>query len=243
MLTLRPSVTRSRRGAGIGIAEIRSVRLFAGLSDLRLQEVAHAAWQERLPARAVVIEEDAASDALCALIEGTAEVLSGSDDQETVIDVVEAGSVLLLGSVMSGVPYVASVRTLSAARLIIVPATLVRELFDADKDFARTVAFKLSRSSCSMLLELKSLKVRKSIERLADWLLQASAQTNGNGEFRLPYGKRTLASRLGMTPECLSRSLRTLADHGVQVRGREVTVADRAALAAFAGQDSAISNQ
>jgi len=243
MLTLRPSVTRSRRSAGIGIAEVRSVRLLAELSDLRLQEVARAGGQERLPARAMVIHEDAASNALYALIEGTAEVSSGFEDQETVVDVVEAGSVLLLGSVMSGVPYVASVRTLSAARVLVVPATLIRELFDADKDFARNVALELSRSSCSMLLELKSLKMRKSIERLADWLIQTSAQTNGNGEFRLPFGKRTLASRLGMTPECLSRSLRTLAEHGARVRGREVTVADRAALAAFAGREPAVSGQ
>jgi hypothetical protein len=38
-----------------------------------------------------------------------------------------------------------------------------------------------------------------------------------------------------MTPECLSRSLRSLADHGLTVRGRDVTVADRAALAAIIG--------
>jgi hypothetical protein len=46
-----------------------------------------------------------------------------------------------------------------------------------------------------------------------------------------------------MTPECLSRSLRGLAAHGVRVRGREVILADGAALAAFAGQESAISDQ
>jgi CRP/FNR family transcriptional activator FtrB len=243
MLTLRPSVTRSRRTAGIGIAEIRSVRLFAELPETGQQALARAAWLERVPARAVVIEEDAACEALYALIDGTAEVLSGVEDQETVIDIVEAGSVLLLASAIAGLPYVASVRTLSPARVLAVPAAVIRELFDGDRAFARSVAGELSRSSFRMLLDLKSLKVRKSIERLADWLIEASARTNGNGEFRLPFGKRTLASRLGMTPECLSRSLRTLADHGVRVRGREVTVADRAALAAFAGPESVIGEQ
>jgi CRP/FNR family transcriptional activator FtrB len=95
-----------------------------------------------------------------------------------------------------------------------------------------------------MLLDLKSLKIRTSIERLADWLITAAdGQHNGSAEFRLPFGKRTLASRLGMTPECLSRSLRALAAHGVNVRGREVKVTDRPALTAFAGQESGVSNQ
>src|SRR5262249_1630373 len=127
----------------------------------------------------------------------------------------------------------------SAVRILAVPAPVVRELFDGDKTFARSVAGELSRSSCRMILDLKSLKVRTSIERLADWLIDAADQANGNGEFRLPFGTRTVASRLVMTPECLWRSLRALSAHGVRVRGREVILADRAALSAFTGAGGA----
>jgi CRP/FNR family transcriptional regulator, transcriptional activator FtrB len=235
MLTLKPSASRNRRSAGLGPADFKSIRLFADVPDPHLQELARTAWQERLPPRTAIFEQDAPCEALYALVEGTVEVLSRFDDEETVIDVVAPGSVLLLACVVTAIPYIASVRTLSAVRILAVPAPAVRGLFDGDKAFARSVAGELSRSSCRMILDLKSLKVRTSIERLADWLIDAGHQGNGNGEFRLPFGKRTLASRLGMTPECLSRSLRALSAHGVRVRGREVTLADRAALAAFAG--------
>jgi CRP/FNR family transcriptional regulator, transcriptional activator FtrB len=238
MLMLKPSASRSRRSAGLSPADLKSIRLFADVPNDSLEALAQTAWQERLLARAVAIEQDAACEALYALLEGSVEVLSGVDDQETVIDVVGPGSVLLLACVVTAIPYIATVRTLSPVRILAVPAPAVRALFDGDKGFARSVAGELSRSSCRMLLDLKSLKVRSSIERLADWLIAAAdGQSNGKSEFRLPYGKRTLASRLGMTPECLSRSLRTLAAHGVHVRGREVTVVDPAALAAFAGQE------
>jgi CRP/FNR family transcriptional regulator, transcriptional activator FtrB len=243
MLTLKLSATRSCRSAGLGPADFKPIRLFAEVPEAHLQELARTAWQERLPPRAMVIEQDSACEALYALLEGTVEVLSGLDEQETVIDVVGPGSALLLACVVATIPYVASVRTLSAVRILAVPAPAVRELFDGDKSFARGVAAELSRSSCRMILDLKSLKVRTSIERLADWLIETADHANGNGEFRLPFGKRTLASRLGMTPECLSRSLRTLSAHGVRVRGREVILADREALAAFAGQESVISDQ
>jgi len=238
MLTLRPSISRSRHSAGTGPADFKSIRLLADIPEPHIHDLTRVAWQERFTPRTVVIAEEAPCEALYGLIEGTVEVLSGVDDQETVIDVVEAGSALLLACVMTGIPYVASVRTLSQVRILAIPATAVRELFDGDKGFARSVAGELSRGSCRMLLDLKSLKIRTSIERLADWLIaMADGQANGNGGFRLPFGKRTLASRLGMTPECLSRSLRSLAAHGVQVRGREVILADRATLAAFAGQE------
>jgi CRP/FNR family transcriptional regulator, transcriptional activator FtrB len=235
MLTLNPIATRSRRSAGVSPADFKSIRLFADVPEAHLLELARTAWQERVPPRAVVIEQEAPCEAFYALLEGTVEVLSGLDDQETVIDVVEQGSALLLACVVTAIPYIASVRTLSAARILAMPAAAVRDLFDGDRTFARSVAGELSRSSCRMILDLKSLKVRTSIERLADWLIDAADQTNGNGEFRLPFRKRTLASRLGMTPECLSRSLRSLSAHGVRMRGREVILADRAALAAFAG--------
>src|SRR6266566_2248979 len=236
MVTLMPSASRSRRSAVVGPADFKSIRLFADVPEAHLQELARIAWQEKLPPRTVVIEQDAPCEALYTLIDGTVEVLSGLDDQETVIEVVGPGSVLLLACVVTAIPYIASVRTLSPARILAVPAAAVRKLFDGDKAFARSVAAELSRSSCRMLLDLQSLKVRTSIERLADWLIDAAgAQANGNGEFRLLFGKRTLASRLGMTPECLSRSLRTLSGHGIRVHGREVILADRAALAAFAG--------
>jgi CRP/FNR family transcriptional regulator, transcriptional activator FtrB len=244
MVTLRPSASRTRHSAGPGPADFKSIRLFADIPEPHIHDLTRVAWQERFTPRTVVIAEEAPCEVLYGLIEGTVEVLSGVDDQETVIDVVEPGSVLLLACAITGLPYVASVRTLSSVRILAIPATVVRELFDGDKGFARNVAGELSRGSCRMLLDLKSLKVRTSIERLADWLIDAAdGQANGNGGFRLPFGKRTLASRLGMTPECLSRSLRSLAAHGVQVRGREVILADRAALAAFAGQEPVTSNQ
>jgi CRP/FNR family transcriptional activator FtrB len=43
-----------------------------------------------------------------------------------------------------------------------------------------------------------------------------------------------MASRLGMTPENLSRALKGLQPYGVSVNGASVTIADRADLEQFA---------
>ena len=46
-----------------------------------------------------------------------------------------------------------------------------------------------------------------------------------------------LASRIGMQPETLSRTLQTLAANGLYLRGREIIVTNRAAIEEFCGPD------
>ncbi len=50
----------------------------------------------------------------------------------------------------------------------------------------------------------------------------------------MAFDKRTLASRLGMTPENLSRNLAMLAKYGVKTAGRDILIEDSAALERFA---------
>jgi len=205
----------------VDIAELKSIRLFTEMPENDLAELAAAASERRFASRALVIREGGQCRALHLIMEGTVEVSSAADDQEAVIDIAESGAALLLTSVMTECPYAAGARTLSPARIVAIPAAAIRERFDCDRTFARAIVGELSRVSHRMLVELRSLKTRTSTERLQNWLLSV-AQSNGSGTFKLLFGKRTLASLLGMTPECLFRSFRSLAKHGVTVRGRDV---------------------
>jgi len=65
-------------------------------------------------------------------------------------------------------------------------------------------------------------------------LLPAESR-NGGDVARLPATKTTIAARLGVKKETLSRLLHALAVRGlIEVRGRDVAVRDRAALEALA---------
>jgi CRP-like cAMP-binding protein len=71
--------------------------------------------------------------------------------------------------------------------------------------------------------------------RLASWLV---AQTDGRTQavLRLAERKRDIASQLGMTPETLSRMMRSLSERGlIDVSGYTVRVLDPAALQGLAG--------
>jgi len=65
----------------------------------------------------------------------------------------------------------------------------------------------------------------------------------GNGRFILPYDKRTLASRLGMTPENLSRNFAQLGTYGVTVTRNEIRLRSRSELEAYANPTPSIEDR
>jgi CRP/FNR family transcriptional activator FtrB len=81
---------------------------------------------------------------------------------------------------------------------------------------------------------LKDQKLRTGTEKLANWILGEDRRQGSTGRIELNHDKRTLSSRLGMTPENLSRNLAALTAHGVSGAGKEIVIADRAALTKLA---------
>lgn len=216
------------------IEQIRSVHLFRDMTGAHFEALVKAAFLQRFPARVALIAEHDKPDFLHVVVEGAVELFSKHGRRETTISVCRPFTTFILAAVIGDLPYLASGRTLEPSRILMLPAEAVRSVFDHDSAFARAIVRELSRSFRGVMKELKSHKLRTSSERLANWILANEARAGGHGRFTLPYDKRTLASRLGMTPENLSRNLAQLADQGVVVRRREVVIRDRAKLAAFA---------
>ena len=140
----------------------------------------------------------------------------------------------ILAAVIRDEVYLKSARTLTPAQILMIPAAAVREVFDRDAAFARAIVGELALRYRDMVRALKDQKLRTGTERLANWILETDRQQGGSGRIVLPHDKRTLASRLGMTPENLSRNLASLAAHGVAGSGREIVIADRDALQRWA---------
>jgi CRP/FNR family transcriptional regulator, transcriptional activator FtrB len=218
----------------VDASEVRSIPLFANMAEDHFQALIKAAFLQRYPARLEVMEEGDSPQFLHILLDGSVELFARIDDQETTIAILRAITAFDLAAAIGNLPYLASTRTLKPSRFLMIPAEGVRSLFDQDAAFARAVACELSRVFSGALTELKEQKLRTCMERLAGWLLRASAQFGDSRHFTIPFDKRTLASRLGMTPENLSRNLRALSDRGVVVRGRNIILENPAVLATIA---------
>ena len=144
-------------------------------------------------------------------------------------------SPFILAAVLKDAVYLMSARTRARSKILLIPSEDVRSIFELDDAFARAMVLEMAGSYRYVIKEHKGLKLRSSVERLANTLLRQNHEFGkGTGEFELPYDKRTLASLLGMTPENLSRALNTLKPYGVEVNGTTIRLSDIKALETLA---------
>ena len=160
------------------------------------------------------------SDFLHVLIAGSVELYASWNGRETSLSTVRPVSTFILAASIRDAPYLMSARTLEKSRIALIPSEDVRAVFDLDGDFARAIVTELAQCYRSVVKTTKDLKLRTSLERLANYLLREQKRADGATAFDLPMDKKRLASLLGMTAENLSRAFKNLQGYGVADRRR-----------------------
>ncbi len=210
--------------------DIRQLELFRDMEESNFDRLMRGAYVHNFPPQVQLLTQGDPSDFLHVVVEGSVELFANWDKRETTMSVARPVSTFILAATIQDAPYLMSARTLERSHLVLLPSEDVREVFAKDHAFARAVVSELAQCYRSVLKDAKNLKLRSSVERLANYLLKWQKIQGGADRFKLGLEKRRLAARLGMTPENLSRSIKALQPHGVEVDGAKVNVTDRAAL-------------
>ena len=220
----------SVNGAKILRAEERnfaaSLAYFRGLRDTSVAQLLEEARFQRFALHAQIISQGQHPDFLHVVVEGRVEVFTSYRGRETTVDVLDEGDCFILAAVFLDKAYLKSARALTPARLLLLPASAVRAVFGTDGAYAASCAADLANGYRRLVKEVNNLKLRTSLERLANWLLLQARRDAADGRFLMPFDKKTLAGKLGIAPEVLSRHFATLAGHGVKVTGKAVEVTD-----------------
>jgi len=214
--------------------DIRALALFSQMSDEHFKALMRGAYVQNFPAQIELISEGDPSDFLHIVISGSVDLLSAWNGRETSMATVRPVSTFILAATIKDAPYLMSARTLEKSRVALIPSQDVRAVFDADSNFARAIVTELAQCYRSVIKAQKDLKLRTSLERLANYLLRQQTHAGGAAEFALDFEKRRLASILGMTPENLSRAFKGLQPYGVTVNGTRITIHNQADLEHFA---------
>lgn len=212
------------------IEEMRRLPLFDGVDTKLADSLLRGSFLQRFPAYVELAREGDPADFLHVVVDGQVEVYSAYRERETTVSVLGPGHSFIVAAVILDRIYLKSARSLTSARVLLLPAAAVRQVFAADAAFARALAQELAYAYRGLVKELKNQKLRTGLERLANWLLARDSETGAKGRFELPFGKKVLASRLGMAPEVLSRSFAALVPYKVTVRGSTIELADIEAL-------------
>lgn len=216
------------------LQEIRVLPLFRDMGNQHFAELMRGAYHQSFPPQVTLIQEGSKADFLHVVTNGAVELFASWNARETTMAVARPVSTFILAACINDSRYLMSGRTLVASRIALIPGSNLREIFGRDTAFARAIVQELATGYRSVVRHTKNIKLRASKERLAAFLLHEANAGGFRPVFGLPYGKRLIASYLGMTPENLSRALRQLRDDGVTVEGSVVTIHDLERLQAVA---------
>jgi len=222
------------------IAAILDLPLFSDMSPAHFEALVSAALLQNFSERVTLIHEGELPDFLHIVVEGSVELFATWEGRETTLDIIRPVTTFILAAVIRDQVYLKSARTLTEAKILLLPAEAVREVFGRDAAFARSIVNELAERYRGVVRILKDQKLRSGVERLANWILDEDRRQGSLGRITLSHDKRTLSSRLGMTPENLSRNLASLTSHGVNGSGREIVISDRVALEQQAKPDPLI---
>jgi len=205
--------------------EIRDLTLFANMDEANYRALMRGAYVQNFPPRIDLIHENEPPDFLHVVLSGSVDLFSAWNGRETSMATVRPVSTFILAASVRNLPYLMSARTLEKSRIALIPSQDVRAVFSEDSAFAQAIVAELAQCYRAVVKNTKDLKLRTSLERLANYLLRQQDRT-GSLEFDLTMEKRRLASFLGMTPENLSRAFKGLEPYGVKVAQNHIVITD-----------------
>ena len=218
--------------------EIANLPLFAQMDVEQRDRIFDAAFLQVFPPQLTLFEVGGKADFLHVLVDGMVELYTRNGKRETSMAILRPVRSFILAAAYTDQPYLMSARTLTASRILLIPAPLLTDMIGKDCGLMRAAMAELAEGFRHFVRTLTDMKLRQSVERLGNFLLMESRARGGAVQFDLPVEKRVLASLLGMTPENLSRAFGALSAHGVLVTGQVVQILDRAALFDFARPDA-----
>ncbi len=216
------------------VSEVRDLPLFRDMSNENFETLIRGGYVQTFPPQVELITEGDHSDFLHIVTDGSVELFAEWNGRETMMATVRPISTFILAATIRDAPYLMSARTIEKTRIVLLPSMDVRAAFEVDNNFARAVVTELAQCYRAVVKNSKNIKLRTSIERLANYIIRQQHNNGGAAEFELKLEKRRLASFLGMTPENLSRSIKALRPYGVKIDGSRVLIADPEDLKALA---------
>ncbi|MFY0595627.1 MAG: helix-turn-helix domain-containing protein [Cognatishimia sp.] len=216
------------------IPGIRALPVFSQIDEENFERLIRGAYFQSFPSHIELITEGHPSDFLHILVQGKVELFANWEGRETTMATVHPISSFILAATIKDAEYLMSGRTVERSKVLLIPSIDVRNVFADDNGFARSVVNELAQCYRTVVKSQKDLKLRTSLERLANYLLRQRARAKATDEFDLHMEKKKLASFLGMTPENLSRAFKELRKHGLEITGSQVRIIDPVALEEFA---------
>ena len=197
--------------------------LFTSLQPEQRRKLEDMATTKRLEVEEVLFMEDDVCTGFYVLVEGAVqltrfELTPGS--HPTLAVVLRVNS-FAEAAMFAGEAFPATATALKPSKVVHFPKERFLRTMREDPDLALAIIHAQAVWLRKLTMQIQQLSASDSTDRLRHWLREHLPK---RGAFTLPVTKKALAAQLGMTPETLSRGLRSFQDQGlIEVKGTQLS--------------------
>jgi CRP/FNR family transcriptional regulator, dissimilatory nitrate respiration regulator len=213
--------------------------LFGDLSNEDRARLAEGCQLKRFARGEMVFRTGDTCEAFFVVIVGQVKLFMLSPaGQEKVIEIVGPGQSFAEAMVFLDIPCLVNVQALADSLLLSVSKQTVFQEIKQDHHFSLRMLAGMSRRLHGLVHDVQAYALSSGMQRLIGYLLRDIEHNNQSNQgpvtISLPVSKATIASRLSLTPEYVSRVLRELETEGlIQVDKRNIHILDTQRLARY----------
>ena len=212
---------------------LREFPFFMGVDDATLQRLAAEAKVETHAAGAALFRQGERITTMSFVARGFVKLTrTAASGDETLIGMRTDGASLIEAPVRADETHHYSAEAVGPATALKIPAGRFARLMADNPSLALAALVDAKRTVAELTGEIESLKASSAEHRLVRFLISFCPPEDDHCRFRLPYDKRLVAARLGVTQETLSRSFARLRAYGVRTEARGIGIESVARLRA-----------
>ena len=197
--------------------------LFTSLQPEQRLKLEAMATTKRLETEEVLFMEDDPCSGFYVLVEGAIQLtrFGLTPGSHPTLAVVLPVNSFAEAAMFGGEAFPATATALKPSRVVHFPKERFLRTMREDAELALAIIHAQSVWLRKLTIQIQQLSASDSTDRLRHWLRE---NLPAKGALTLPVTKKALAAQLGMTPETLSRGLRSFQDQGlISVRGTQIT--------------------
>jgi CRP/FNR family transcriptional regulator, dissimilatory nitrate respiration regulator len=210
---------------------LTNLPLFMNAAPEEIERIAQGTRQLHVPRGEVLFNKGDLCESFHLVVYGQVKLaLTAPRGAEKVVQIIGPGGTFGEALMFMEKPYIVYAQTLTDSLLLQVHKSVVFDEIERNPRFARKMIASLCQRLHGLVKDVEAYSLHSGTQRLIGYLLREGKEhETGSGGLAvtLPASKRTIASRLNLTPEHFSRILHELVHSGfIAVHGREVRILD-----------------
>jgi len=220
---------------------LKSLPLFKGINIAVLRSLLRPARVAPHDKGSLIVMQGEPAARFYIILDGWVKIFRGTaEGEEAILEILGKREVFLDTDILNAGPSPVSVRAVTKARLLAIPANTFRDHIVRHKDLALNALMTSSRHTQRRIDHFEQLTLRTATQRVGRFFLDLCLETGLDGRpINLPFDKSLIAAWLNIKPETFSRILQTFRANGFRIDRHQIILPEPFALCDFCDSETA----